>query len=63
LYQPQFPHTVWGSLALLQRGQVLADGAFNFQAAALWLRPFIFDFFFFGTGIAYPLLDRPENLS
>ena len=52
LYQPQLPHTVWGNFELLQRGQTLADGAPSFQAAAMWLRPFIFDFFFLGTGIA-----------
>jgi len=31
---------------------MLRDGAPSFQAAAWWLWPFIFDFFFFGTGIA-----------
>jgi hypothetical protein len=61
LYQPQLPHTVWGNFALLQRGQVLVDGALSFQAPAMWLRPFIFDFFFFGTGIAYSLLVRPKT--
>jgi hypothetical protein len=55
LYQPQLPHTVWGNLALLQRGQVLREGAPSFHAPAMWLRPFIFDFFFLGTGIAFSL--------
>jgi hypothetical protein len=39
-------------LELSQRGQTLRAGAPSFQAPAMWLRPFIFDFFFFGTGIA-----------
>jgi hypothetical protein len=61
LYQPQLPHTVCGNFELLQRGHTLADGAPNFQAAAMWLRPFIFDFFFLGTGIACSSFAR--NLS
>ena len=54
---------MWGNFALLQRGQVLVDGALSFQAPAMWLRPFIFDFFFLGTGIAYSLLVRPKTSS
>jgi hypothetical protein len=54
LYQPQLPHTVWGSFADEHRGHELADGARRRHAAAMWLRPFIFDFFFLGTGMARP---------
>jgi hypothetical protein len=43
---------VCGNFELLQRGQTLRAGDPSFQAPAMWLRPFIFDFFFFGTGIA-----------
>jgi len=39
---------VCGNFELLQRGQTLRAGAPSFQAPAMWLRPFIFDFFFFG---------------
>jgi hypothetical protein len=52
LYQPQALQTVWGSFAEPQRGHKLRDGAANFQAPAMWLRPFIFDFFFLGTATA-----------
>jgi len=43
---------VWGTFAELHRGQILREGAANFQAPAMWLRPFIFDFFLFGTATA-----------
>lgn len=49
LYQPHVPHTVWGILAALQRGQVLRDGATRRQLEARRIRVFIFDFFFLGT--------------
>ncbi len=52
LYQPQFPQTVCGNFEVEQRGHTLRDGAPSFQAPAMWLWPFILDFFFFGTGIA-----------
>jgi hypothetical protein len=52
LYQPQLPHTVCGNFEVEQRGHTLRDGAPSFQAPAMWLWPFILDFFFFGTGIA-----------
>jgi hypothetical protein len=51
-YQPQFPHTTWGTLAAPHRGQTLRDGAFTVQADARRLRLFIFDVFFLGTAIA-----------
>ena len=38
LYQPHDGHTVWGSLALPQRGQVLRAGASSFHAEARVLR-------------------------
>jgi hypothetical protein len=42
-------------LAAEQRGQMLRDGASSFQAAARWLRVFIFDFFFLGTATGISL--------
>ena len=55
LYQPQLGHTVCGSLAAAQRGQMLRDGAASFHAPARWLRVFIFDFFFLGTATGISL--------
>lgn len=52
LYHPQVLQTVWGTLADPHRGHRLRDGAANFHAPAMWLRPFILDFFFFGTATA-----------
>ena len=57
LYHPQAGHTVWGSLALLHRGQMLRDGAPSFHAPARWLRVFILDFFFFGTATEISLYE------
>ena len=54
LYQPHDGHTVCGSLAAAQRGQMLRDGAPSFHAPARWLRVFDFDFFFLGTAIRTP---------
>src|SRR3954464_12972086 len=54
LYQPHAGHTVCGSLAAAQRGQMLRAGAPSFHAPARWLRVFIFDFFFLGTAIWTP---------
>jgi hypothetical protein len=51
-YQPQVPHTTWGTFAAEQRGQMLRAGAASFQFAARRLRDFIFEVFFFGTAIA-----------
>jgi hypothetical protein len=52
------PHTVCGILEVLHRGQTLRAGVPSFQAPAMWLRPFILDFFFFGTGIAHSSFAR-----
>ena len=49
LYQPHDGQTVWGNLALPQRGQLLRAGAARRHEPARWLWVFIFDFFFFGT--------------
>src|SRR5690606_24202591 len=51
-YQPQLPHTMWGCLAALQRGQTLRDGASSFQAEARRLRLLALDVFFLGTAIS-----------
>jgi hypothetical protein len=56
LYQPQVPHTVWGTLAAPQRGQSLREGASRRQLLARRIRVFDFDFFFFGTATAVSLL-------
>jgi hypothetical protein len=55
LYQPQVPHTVWGSFAAWQRGQVLRDGAPRRQFEARRMRVFDFDFFFLGTATVVSL--------
>lgn len=55
LYQPQVPHTVWGSLAAWQRGQVLREGADRRQLDARRMRVFDFDFFFLGTATVVSL--------
>ncbi len=55
LYQPQLPHTVWGILAALQRGQVLRDGASRRQLEARRMRVLDFDFFFLGTATVVSL--------
>jgi hypothetical protein len=51
-YQPQLPHTTWGSFAAAHRGQTLRAGAFSVQALARRLRLFAFEVFFLGTAIA-----------
>jgi hypothetical protein len=51
-YQPQLPHTMWGTFATPQRGQTLREGAFSVHAEARRLRLFIFEVFFLGTAIA-----------
>lgn len=57
-YQPQLPHTVWGTLAEPQRGQTLRDGSSSFQAAARRLRLLLLEVFFFGTAIVLVLESR-----
>jgi hypothetical protein len=54
-YQPQFPHTTWGSLAEPHRGQTLRDGASRVQAEALRLRLLDLEVFFLGTAIVVVL--------
>jgi len=51
-YQPQLPHTMWGTLAAPQRGHTLREGALSVHAEARRLRLFIFEVFFLGTAIA-----------
>src|SRR4051812_27046630 len=53
-YQPQLPHTTWGSLAAPQRGHRLRLGASRRQADARRLRLFDLEVFFFGTAIVVP---------
>ncbi len=55
LYQPQVPHTVWGSFVAEQRGQVLRAGADRRQFDARRMRVFDFDFFFLGTATVVSL--------
>src|SRR5262249_51641649 len=50
-YQPQFPHTRWGSLAAPHRGQTLRGGAETVHALARRLRLFDLDVFFLGTAM------------
>jgi hypothetical protein len=50
-YQPQFPHTTWGSLVAPHRGQTLRAGASSFQALARRLRLFALEVFFLGTAM------------
>jgi hypothetical protein len=54
-YQPQFPHTTWGTLAEPQRGQTLRDGASRVQAEARRLRLLDLEVFFLGTAIVVVL--------
>jgi hypothetical protein len=56
LYQPQVPHTVWGTLAALQRGQVLRDGTPRRQLEARRILVFDFDVFFLGTATVVSLV-------
>jgi hypothetical protein len=51
-YHPQLPHTTWGTLAALQRGQTLRAGSFKVQADARRLRLLDLEVFFLGTAIA-----------
>ena len=48
MYQPQLEQTTWGSLAALQLGHTLRDGASSRQADARRLRVFDFDVFLGG---------------
>jgi hypothetical protein len=57
-YQPQLPHTTWGSLADPQRGQRLRDGASSVQAEARRLRLLLLEVFFLGTAIVVVLVGR-----
>jgi hypothetical protein len=50
-YQPQLPHTTWGTLVTPQRGQVLRGGAWSVHAEARRMRVFDFDIFFLGTAM------------
>ena len=57
LYQPQFPHTTWGSFADPQRGQRLRAGTSSVQAVARLLRLLALEVFFFGTAMTmFPAL-------
>jgi hypothetical protein len=51
-YQPHSPHTMWGTLADPQRGQLLRGGASSVQLLARRIRVFDLDFFFLGTATA-----------
>jgi len=51
LYQPQFGHTTWGSLALVHCGHTERAGAFSTQLDARRLRLFALEVFFLGTAI------------
>ena len=48
-YQPQLPHTTWGSLAEPQRGQTERAGTLTVQADARRLRLLALEVFFLGT--------------
>ena len=50
-YQPQLPHTTWGTLVAPQRGHRLRDGRSRVQALARRLRLLALEVFFFGTAI------------
>ena len=64
LYQPHEAHTVCGSLAAAQRGQMLRDGALRRHDPARWLWVFIFDFFFLGTATrGLPYLNEPGKVN
>lgn len=63
LYQPQEPHTRWGSLAEPQRVQVERAGADSDHAAARRLRVLALDFFFFGTAMLIPEQYRSDALA
>ncbi len=56
LYHPHAPHTVWGSLTALQRGQVLREGASRRQLEARRIRVFDFDIFLLGTATVVSLV-------
>jgi hypothetical protein len=51
LYQPQFGHTTWGSLAVVHWGHTERAGVFSTQLDARRLRVFDLEVFFFGTAI------------
>jgi len=59
-YQPQLPHTTWGSLEALQRGHTLRAAGFRVQFEARRLRLLALEVFFFGTAMVVSalLLDR-----
>jgi hypothetical protein len=50
-YQPQLPHTTWGSLLALQRGQRLRAAGARVQLEARRLRLLALEVFFFGTAM------------
>jgi len=50
-YQPQLPHTTWGSFADPQRGHRLREGASRVHAEARRLRLLLLEVFFLGTAI------------
>ncbi len=54
-YQPQLPHTMWGTLVAPQRGQLLRDGRSRRQALARRLRLLAFEVFFLGTAMTVNL--------
>lgn len=51
-YQPQFPHTTWGSFVCRHCGHVLLAGAPSRHAEARRLRLLALEVFFFGTAIS-----------
>src|SRR4051794_26395266 len=59
-YQPQLPHTTWGSLVAWQRGRVLRAGASSFQADARRARLLALLVFFLGTAMRV-ILRRKRN--
>ena len=56
-YQPQLPHTTWGSLVALQRGQMLRGAGLSVQLEARRLRLFDLEVFFFGTAMVVSTLE------
>lgn len=62
LYQPQLPHTTWGSLTELQRGHRLRAGVFSVQADARRLRLLDFDILRLGTAMRFPTMSSNANV-
>jgi hypothetical protein len=56
-YHPQLPHTTWGSLVALQRGQMLRGAGVSVQLEARRLRLFDLEVFFFGTAMVVSTLE------